>query len=159
YSCNDDEQPGKRCSQGDHASVDDNFQLGLRRVGRWRNVSGHEIRPPGWGPARTAVRTEAFRRIVNPRRRKKEMNSRPAETSGRQDHLTYQCSCLVQRVFLEKTFGGGGFGELETPADGDVQLAFGQPAIDVLGATALVLRRSIEHGKPVKRQVAGVERA
>src|SRR5262249_48090227 len=74
-------------------------------------------------------------------------------------HLADEGAGPVQGVVFEQAVGGGGLGQGEGAADGGVQLALGQPAVDVVGAAALLGAGGVEHGEAGQRQPLDVEGA
>src|SRR6516165_4010553 len=65
----------------------------------------------------------------------------------REHDLSRQRAGLLQGVLFLEAVGGGGFRQRQRAADEGVQLLLGQPAVDVVGAAALLLRRGVEHGE------------
>ena len=66
---------------------------------------------------------------------------------GHHDDLSRQRSGFTDSVLLLQAMGRSRFGQAKGSADEHVELLVRQPAVDVLGAAALFVRRGVEYGK------------
>src|SRR4051812_22710123 len=73
----------------------------------------------------------------------------------RDDHLADQRAGAAEGVVLEQALGVGGLGQREGPADDRLEPAGLDPAVDVLGAAALLVGGRVEHREAQERAVAG----
>src|SRR5262249_47008326 len=111
--------------------------------------------PPGFGEE-SGASLEEWEKWVKARRSGRSRLS-VRGPSWHEHDLPRQRAGLVQGVLFEKSMCRGRFGELERLADRHAQLLFRQPAIDVVGADALLRRRGVEHGEAEQAQVLDVE--
>src|SRR5205085_2547898 len=76
-----------------------------------------------------------------------------------QNNLAGQRAGLAQRVLFLKAVGGRCLRQGKGSANGGVQLLIAQPAVHILGADSLLLRRRVEYREAEERHIARVKRS